>query len=37
MQFKDKKSKPEWGINISKKNYHLLDNYLFEKTIKRYI
>ena len=21
------KSEPEWGINISKKNYHLLDEY----------
>jgi hypothetical protein len=26
-------SKPEWGINISNKNMHLLGEYLFEKII----
>jgi hypothetical protein len=27
------KSKPEWGINISKKNAHFLDPFKFEKTV----
>ena len=25
------KSKPEWGLNLSAKNYPLLQNYAFEK------
>ncbi len=29
------KSKPEWGINISKKNYAMLDVYKADKKIKR--
>lgn len=28
------KSKPEWGINISKKNYGLLDDYKFDYLLK---
>jgi len=29
----EQKSKPEWGINISKKNKHILDKYLFENIL----
>ena len=29
------KSKPEWGLNISKKNMSVLEYYTFESTIKR--
>lgn len=28
------KSEPEWGINISKKNYHLLDEYKADRWLK---
>ena len=28
-----KKSKPEWGLNISRKNYDLLTSYSFEKVV----
>ena len=28
-----KKSKPEWGLNISRKNHELLKEYIFEKSI----
>ena len=31
--YEGKASKPEWGINISSKNQHLLDHYSFEATI----
>ena len=31
--YEGKASKPEWGINISAKNHHLLDHYRFETTI----
>jgi len=31
--YEGKKSKPEWGINISKKNMPELNEYSFEKTI----
>lgn len=31
----DRKSKPEWGLNISTKNIHLLNDYNFEKTLKQ--
>ena len=31
--FKDNKSKPEYGLNISKRNRHLLEKYQLEKTI----
>ncbi|MFJ7887273.1 DUF4365 domain-containing protein [Lysinibacillus xylanilyticus] len=30
-------SKPEWGINISKKNYSILEIFKFEKTIKDFL
>jgi len=33
--YEGKKSKPEWGINISNKNYKLLDNYLFSKIVRQ--
>jgi len=29
-----KKSKPEWGINLSKKNLHILSEYEFDKVAK---
>ncbi|EEG08605.1 conserved hypothetical protein [Pseudogulbenkiania ferrooxidans 2002] len=29
------KSKPEWGVNISKKNLPSLEPYLFESMVKR--
>jgi hypothetical protein len=31
--YEEKKSKPEWGINISKKNMHLLEPFKLEKII----
>ncbi len=31
--YKGKKSDPEWGLNVSKKNQGLLDSYAFEKVI----
>ncbi len=31
--YEDKKSKPEWGINFSKKNQNLLDGFLFDQMI----
>ena len=31
--YEGRKSKPEWGLNISKKNMPLLENYRFEKVI----
>ncbi len=31
----DKTSPPEWGVNLSKKNIHLLQPFAFEKTIAR--
>ena len=30
----DQKSEPEWGINISKKNYNLLDEYKADRWLK---
>ena len=30
-------SKPEWGINISKKNYPILEIFNFEETIKDFL
>ncbi|MEY2372153.1 DUF4365 domain-containing protein [Lysinibacillus capsici] len=30
-------SKPEWGINISKKNYSILEIFKFEETIKDFL
>jgi nuclear transport factor 2 (NTF2) superfamily protein len=30
-----KKSKPEWGLNISYKNMKLLDDFLFTKNVKQ--
>ena len=33
--YNNTKSKPEWGINISKKNLELLNNYSEEKIIKK--
>jgi len=33
--YEGKKSKPEWGLNISNKNQHLLDNYSFDKIVGR--
>lgn len=35
--YEGKKSKPEWGLNISNKNMHLLGNYVFSKTVERLI
>ncbi len=32
-----RKSKPEYGINISKKNMHMLKKYKFDETIKSII
>lgn len=29
----DQKSEPEWGVNVSKKNQKILDNYKIEKLI----
>ena len=29
------KSKPEWGLNMSRKNFALLDKYKFDRTIER--
>ncbi|VAV83969.1 hypothetical protein MNBD_DELTA01-1542 [hydrothermal vent metagenome] len=31
--YENRKSKPEWGLNISKKNMPLLEPYRFDKTI----
>ena len=31
--YKDKKSKPEWGINFSTKNQKLLDAFLFDQMV----
>jgi len=31
--FVGKKSKPEWGINLSETNLHLLEKYAFEKVV----
>ncbi|MEM3504316.1 MAG: DUF4365 domain-containing protein [Nitrososphaeria archaeon] len=33
--YKEKKSKPEWGINLSKKNLSLLEQYEFNKVVKK--
>lgn len=33
--YKGLKSKPEWGLNISKKNISVLEKYKFEATIQR--
>lgn len=33
----EKKSKPEWGVNISKKNMKLLDEYSFSNMVPRLI
>jgi len=33
--YKGKKSKPEWGINLSKKNLPLLAEYEFDKVVQR--
>lgn len=30
-------SKPEWGINISKKNYSFLEIFKFEEAIKNFL
>lgn len=35
--YEGKKSKPEWGINLSIKNRAILDEYKFEKQISNYI
>jgi hypothetical protein len=32
--YDNKKSKPEWGLNISKKNLPILSEFKFNKTIK---
>lgn len=32
-EYEGLKSKPEWGLNISKKNMPLLENYRFEKVV----
>lgn len=31
--FEGKKSKPEWGLNLSKKNLSMLDKYQFDKMV----
>ncbi|HEX8209602.1 MAG TPA: hypothetical protein VF584_05405 [Longimicrobium sp.] len=31
--YEGKKSMPEWGLNLSKKNQHLLDPYRFERVV----
>lgn len=33
--YEGKKSKPEWGLNISMKNQGFLDEYSFDKTVER--
>ena len=35
--YEGKKSNPEWGINISDKNEHLLNKYIFAQTVERLI
>ena len=35
--YENKKSKPEWGINLSSKNMHSLKPYLFSESIKKLI
>ena len=32
-EYSDRKSKPEYGLNISKKNLPLLEQYIFEKVV----
>jgi len=34
---KGKKSPPEWGLNFSEKNMHLLEQYSFRESLKRII
>lgn len=34
--YEGKQSKPEWGINLSKKNQHILDKYSFYNVIKTF-
>jgi len=33
--YEGKKSKPEWGLNLSKRNLHLLDEFIFERQIQK--
>ena len=33
--YEGKKSKPEWGLNLSKKNRYLLDEYTFDQVVER--
>lgn len=33
--YRGKKSPPEWGLNFSDENMHLLEQYRFEKSLKR--
>ncbi|SMC27959.1 hypothetical protein SAMN02746041_03133 [Desulfacinum hydrothermale DSM 13146] len=33
--YEGKKSKPEWGLNLSQKNLPLLDEFLFDKAVQR--
>ena len=33
--YEGKKSKPEWGLNISNKNMNLLEKYSFSRTVSR--
>ena len=35
--YEGKKSKPEWGINLSQKNMALLEPYFFEKIVKAFV
>jgi hypothetical protein len=33
--YEGKKSKPEWGLNLSKRNLHFLDEFAFERQIQK--
>ena len=33
--YKGKKSEPEWGLNVSKKNLYELDKYKFENIVNK--